>query len=161
MENGKQSDISIATPQHPLMTRNAAVATAIVAITVFRATCCNCCNPATLVPSLHFSTRTESVVYRRESGRKVYTRVGLYYSVSDDLWRDASRYVTVTAKPRYRNTRSSPMLNTNRLSCRRYDDTTRIFAHLSCEYSLRHNDANAIVIILRPSVGRTYDELRY
>lgn len=69
----------MATPQHPLTARDAAVATIIIS-PVPRATCPNC-NPYFICALF----RPPPVV-RRGSGRKQRARA-LYYSVSCDLWR--------------------------------------------------------------------------
>lgn len=114
MENGKQSDISIATPQHPLA-RDAAAAAAAAAIAML----------ARLQPLFYLCTfppaLSPALAVPRVGKEGVCAGASLYYSVNDDLWRDASRHVTVTAN-RDIVIRRGPMPNTNRLS-RRYGDT--------------------------------------
>jgi len=100
LENRKQSDISIATPQHPLTARDVAATAAIVAIIVHRATA------ATLTLSVHFSTLSPSLAVQRVGKEDVRAGGSLLFR----YWWFMARCKPLRhrdSEPRYRNTRHS------------------------------------------------------
>lgn len=124
----------------------AAVATVV---TVFNATCCNwCCNPYSIYAFSHPLWLLCRFLCCK-SVKKVYVQADLYYSVTDDLWHDAIRYVTVTANhnivmcaaAEYKSSFTSSLGMTRCVSMWEHPCS-------QCEYSLRHNETNVTVVVL-------------